>query len=197
MFLNRILNKRGDYLENMALEKTIKKAKKGHKRAFEMLIKSYDKKVFGYIYSLTKDRYFSDDIYQEVWIKVIKNIDKYDEQQPFSAWLITISRNTTYDAIKRRKVFHLPLHTCDRQSSSLATPEEMLLKRERLEKLDKQLNDLSDRDRNLIILRYFEGLSYEEIAHHFSVDKATIKWQLQDAKKRLKKVAGEEVWYEV
>lgn len=179
-------------MKKTVLDNAIRKAKKGKRKGFEILIDSYGKKVFGYIYSLTKDKYLSDDIYQEVWMKVIKNIVQYEETRSFSAWLITIARNATYDTLRKNKVKHLPLYNIEVASNESETPEELILKRERLKELDKRISKLSERDQTLIILRCFEGLNYDEIAKFLSIKPSTVKWQLQDAKKRLRNITDKE-----
>lgn len=177
----------------MQIDKAIKKAKNGQRKGFDILMTFYGKKVFGYIYSLSKDKYSSEDIYQDTWMKVIKNIHQYDETQVFSAWLITIARNTTYDFFKKHKVIHLPLDNVVDAVSKSDTPEASFLKRERLKKLDENISKLSKRDQTLILLRCFDGLSYVEIAKTLSIDPSTVKWQLQDAKKRLRNITVKEV----
>ncbi len=175
-------------LENEMWRKTISKAKKGNRKAQEDIISMYGNNLLGYIINITHDLTLAEDIYQEVWIKVLKNLKSYDIMRPFSPWLITIARNTIYDNKRKEKVIEF---------SSLTQlenrPEEELLEKERLQLLNKLIDTLSEHDKTIIILKYFEELSNEEIANKLNSDSKTIKWQLYEAKKRLKKkTSGEE-----
>lgn len=170
----------------------LKQTKKINKRAFEKLITTHGKSLYSYIYSLTKTVHLTEDIYQDVWIKIYNHYDKYDTSKPFSAWAVTIARNTVYDHYKKTKKAPIPLH----ETPITIDPEQPLdevLKKERSEELARSLDALNERNKNLILLRYFEEKSYQEIADHYNVEVKTIKWQLFEAKKRLKKqVDGKE-----
>lgn len=178
----------GVILENEIWIKTVTKAKKGHKKALGKIINTYGDNLFGYILSMTHDKNIAEDIYQDVWIKVIKNLKSYNEQKPFSPWLITVAKNTIYDHSRKEKVIPLRVMT-----ESDNNPEKDLIDKERLQLLTEYINELSEHDKTLIILKYFEELSNEEIGHILGSDAKTIKWQLYEAKKRLKKrVYGKE-----
>jgi len=175
-------------LENETWRKTISKAKKGNKKAQEDIISMYGNNLLGYIINITHDLTLAEDIYQEVWIKVLKNLKSYDIMRPFSPWLITIARNTIYDNKRKEKVIEFSSLTQPENR-----PEEELLEKERLQLLNKLIDTLSEHDKTIIILKYFEELSNEEIANKLNSDSKTIKWQLYEAKKRLKKkTSGEE-----
>jgi|LGOV01.1.fsa_nt_gb RNA polymerase sigma-70 factor (ECF subfamily) len=180
--------RRENILENEVWIKTISKAKKGNKKAQEKIIGMYGNNLLGYIINVTHDLTSADDIYQDVWIKVLRNLKSYDVMRPFSPWLITIARNTIYDNKAKEKVIEF-----SKLIQSENGPEEELLEKERLTLLNNLIDTLSEYDKTIILLKYFEELSNEEIAIRLNSNSRTIKWQLYEAKKRLKKkTSGEE-----
>lgn len=176
----------GVILDNETWGKTIIKAKKGNKKALEKIIYMYGDNLFGYIYNMTRDTNTAEDIYQDVWIKVLMNLDSYKESQPFSPWLITVAKNTIYDYSRKEKKVSIRL-IINTQEDTQEDPEKELIEKERLQILTEYINQLSEHDKTIIILKYFEELSNDEIANILKSDAKTIKWQLYEAKKRLKK----------
>lgn len=178
----------GGILENEIWTKTMLKAKNGNKKALEKIIDMYGDNLFGYIFNMTRNQSLAEDIYQDVWLKVLKNLNSYNESKPFTPWLITVAKNTIYDQSRKEK--NIIIHPSTKTQEE---PERELLQKERLNILNEHIDALSELDKTLIILKYFEDLSNEEIAIKLESDPKTIKWQLYEAKKRLrKKIYGKE-----
>jgi len=177
-------------LEQKLFVKLINKALKGNKKAITKIIEMYSESVYGYILSLVKDKHIAEDLYQDVWIKVIKQLRQYDISKEFSPWLITVARNTVYDHFKKQKNQDFIQNEAIKE---IETPEHLFLKKEAIMQLDKELAQLSWEYQQIIILRYFDDLSYDKIAEHLSIDSKAVKWKLHDAKKKLKvKLEGKE-----
>lgn len=174
-------------MDSIELKKQIKKALRGNRNAFDGIMKAYGQNVYGYIFSLLIDKQQVDDLFQETWIKVYRNLSKYDESKPFTAWLITIAKNTVYDHCKKAKVIQLPLHEQEHKLTVLQTPESAYLINEEMEEFVNLLESLSEKDKNLIVLKYVNAMSHEEIANYLHMEVKEVKWQLYEAKKRLRK----------
>ena len=174
-------------MKELELKLIIKKIKKGKVNYFEKVIKKYDKNLYSYIYSLVKEQYLAEDLLQETLIKIYKNIDKYDTEKSFSAWIITIARNTVYDHFKKNKIH--TLHILDDKDYDVKernnNPSEILEEKEKTEVIDKVLNKLPEKYRDIIIYKYFDELKYEEIAEVLNIDAAKVKWKLYEARKLL------------
>src|ERR1700733_2556258 len=75
----------------------------GNKKAFEALVERYFAHVFNFITRYTSDQVAAEDIVQETFVKVWKNIKKFDETKNFKSWLFTIARNTSLDWLRKKK----------------------------------------------------------------------------------------------
>lgn len=174
-------------MSGQELKLIIKKVKKGKVNYFEKIIKAYDKSLYGYIYSLVREKYLAEDLLQETFIKIYKHLDQYDPSKSFSAWIISIARNTVYDYSKKKRIPTLNLldekdHPIEALSNN---PSQLLEAKEKIEVLDKLLNNLPEKYRDIIILKYFDELKYNEIAEVLDIEITKVKWQLYEARKIL------------
>ena len=183
----------GDEVEQQLLIKTIKNIKKGKRNAFKLIIDQYGKKLFGYIYSLTSDKSLTEDIYQEVLIKIFTQIHVYDHKSPFENWIIVIARNYTYDQVKKKQVLVFPFkETFDSMCDHSANPENIIIQKEHLKQLDEHISKLSKHHQEVIQLKYFGDYSYKEMASIMNVEEKKIKWLLYDARQSLAAVYRKE-----
>lgn len=174
-------------MKELEIELIIKKIKKGKVNYYERIIAKYDKSLYSYIFSLVKEKYLAEDLLQETFIKIYKNLDKYDIGKNFSAWIITIARNTVYDYSKKKKIKTLNIleeKDCYIQETN-NDPSRILEEKEKIEILDKLVNKLPEKYRDIIILKYFDELKYHEIAEVLNTDDAKVKWKLYEARELL------------
>ncbi|MBU4479872.1 sigma-70 family RNA polymerase sigma factor, partial [Patescibacteria group bacterium] len=82
--------------------KIINRYLKGDEKSFEMLVQNYIKSVYSFAYKYTKNTSESEGITQEVFIKVWKNIKKFDQKKSFKTWIFAITKNTALDYIKKK-----------------------------------------------------------------------------------------------
>lgn len=182
--------KRGDGVNQKNLNKIIKSIYKGKINNFEKIIDAYGKQVYGYILKMVKDTYKAEDIFQEVWIKTFNHLDQYNQEKPFSAWLIRIARNTIYDEAKKNKAVLIPLFDYDGASNKRI--EDELITRESHQNLEKAIETLKEEYQILIVLKYFEDKSYLEMSHELNLEEKEIKWKLYEARKQLGKILDNE-----
>lgn len=177
------------------------KAKNGDICAFEDLISKYEKKVYNTVLRIIRDKEAAKDISQEVFIKVYKSLKNFNEKSKFSTWLYRIAVNTSIDELRKNKNRYNnisldnpdPEHDNTRQaefeiSGSKDTPEEKLIKKEKIKELYKAINMLQEDQRILILLRDIQGLSYDEISDVTGIKIGTVKSKLNRARNALKEL---------
>lgn len=126
-----------------------------------------------------------DDLLQETFIKVYINLHRYNPQYTFGQWVYTIARNTFVDFIRRRQD-DLPIDERFASPPSLApTPEESVINLQQRSQIESYLERLSPRYRQLIRLRFFDELSYEEIAVKLVLPLGTVKTQIHRAREQM------------
>ncbi|MBL6757236.1 MAG: RNA polymerase sigma factor [Planctomycetes bacterium] len=136
------------------------------------------------------------DMTQEAFIKAYKARDKYDPDQPFLPWFHRILRNTCFSFLRKRGRSHsTSLHAVDSDGESHALqledasaprPSDRVLAEERREQFDVALERLSARDREILVLRHYQELSYREISEALEIPEGTVMSRLFHARKRLR-----------
>lgn len=159
----------------------------GDEEGFEMLVKKYQNQVINTVYSLTGTTQDADDIAQEVFIKVYKNLGSFNKKAKFSTWLYRISVNTTYNHLKKEK---RPLPSDYLQATDVFKKSslEELESREKQELIRKSIERLPFRFRRVIVLKEIEGLSYKDIAETLGCRLGTVESRLFRARRMLKKI---------
>jgi RNA polymerase sigma-70 factor (ECF subfamily) len=172
----------------------IEDSQSAHVKAFEELILSYEKKAYNIAYKVLRDEQDALDASQEAFIKLYKNISKFQFQSSFSTWLYRIVMNTALDFKKKKKPQIVSLNeTYEDGNEKLElidknlTPEKALENKLSREFIKKGIDSLDDDHRTVILLRDVEGFSYDEIAEITSSNKGTVKSRINRGRKKLKK----------
>ena len=160
--------------------------KSGNKDAFIILYDRYLKKIYNFIYFKTSHKETAEDITSLTFIKALKQLDKFErvEKTSFSAWLFTIARNNVCDHYRSSKDCKDIDDVWD-----LSSDDDILRDVEFKEKasfLAEYLNKMSVKQREVIILRIFQNLSYKEIAEINQKSEAACKMEFCRALKTLK-----------
>lgn len=138
----------------------------------EEIYRDYYGKVYGYIRSKINQADTAEDLASDVFIKVYEKIDSFDENKAsLSTWIFTIARNTLTDYYRTRKVSEEIPETLPDGSSV----EDEVCSGIMLEALAKALETLDERERDIIILRYYSGKTLREIAGQMSISYAYVK----------------------
>lgn len=90
-------------------EQLIKNYLKGDDNSLEILIRRYLKPIYFFVYGYTKDEQKAEDIAQEVFVKIWKNLKKFDKNKNFKTWIFTIAKNTALDYLKKKKSCRFPI----------------------------------------------------------------------------------------
>ncbi|MGB9856610.1 MAG: RNA polymerase sigma factor [Dictyoglomaceae bacterium] len=181
---------------NFSDQALISLIKLGDREAFNILVKRYEKKVLNILYLQLGPINELEDLAQEVFIKVFKNISKFRGESQFSTWLYRITLNLSYDYKRKNKnVFSLD-ENIDEDSdntfeevipNSEEDSEKIVEKVELQRKIREAIKSLSKEYQEVLILREFEGLSYEEIGKVLNCPVGTVESRLYRARKELKK----------
>lgn len=182
--------------ENVNDEELVKRVKSGDIDAFEDIIAKYEKRVFSLIYNVLKNENEIEDVAQEVFVKVYKNIGKFQGNSSLYTWIYRITTNLCFDYIKKRKeVIYVDekLQLDDSEvefqlPSDEKLQDELYEEKELKEKLQKAISKLPDKQQMMIILRDIKGLSYEEISEVLEMKLGTVKSQINRARLKLKEI---------
>jgi len=177
----------------------VKNAASGDSRAFEQLIIPYEKPIYNFCLRMLGDTYDAQDISQEVFVKVYKNLQKYQVRNngSFKSWVYTIANNSCIDEIRKRKVRGQPesldaeIESDDGEmtrqiESDEPSPEEAFVNMERQNSIKKAISELPPDFRQMIVLRDIRGFSYEEIAKITGIKIGTVKSKISRARIYLK-----------
>lgn len=181
------------------IEKTLlNKAKQGNIIAFEKLIISHEKTVYNIAYRMFNNEEDAKDIAQEVFIKIYKNLNKFDGNCKISTWIHRITVNTCIDELRKRKgketssidsLIDLDDGEVQKQyTDNSFNPEQSLINKEDIEDLKNAINLLSENHKALIVLRDIQGLSYNEISEITQISLGTIKSRISRARIQLKNI---------
>jgi RNA polymerase sigma-70 factor (ECF subfamily) len=160
----------------------------GDASAFEELVRRYRNDVFALAYRFVRSREEAWDISQEVFIKAHRGLRKFRGDASFKTWLMRITANQCKDFLKKRRLDTLPfndaLENRDAPSGDLG-PGRMSEARELGEAIEAAVASLPVKHRTAFVLREFEGLSYEEMAHVMHCSLGTVMSRLHHARKKL------------
>ena len=158
-------------------EELVTAIKKGQISLFNALFKENRKKIYRYIYSLTGDHYFTDDVVQEALLKAYKNFDQFRNDSSFSTWLYAIARNTWKNYLRtlsRNRIDDLSdvIDTCVSDDKSV---EDQLNRIQEETLVRNSINMLPSRQRQAMTLRIENDLSIREIANKMKCSVNTVK----------------------
>ena len=165
---------------------------RGDQRAYADLMRYYREPIYLMLLRMTHSPVDADDLTIEAFGKAFRQLSSYTPQNTFATWLFSIASNHGIDFIRRQHMRLVPLNSMSVTDEDDAyeypfpsndpTPEEELITRQR----DKIVRDLVDRlaprYRRIVNMRYFDELSYEEIAKQLNIPLGTVKIQLRRAR---------------
>lgn len=155
---------------------------------FKQLIRSNQNNVRSIIRLITKET--NEDLEQEVYMKVLKNADKYKEQGAFKSWINTIAKNISKDYLKSVQKRNQDCLTSDEEiinslKDKKESPELKLISNDRQKRILDAVNSLKPKFKQTVMLCEIYGYSYEDAAYKLKCPVGTIKSRLYNAKKEL------------
>ena len=172
----------------------IARAKEGKQSAFNFLLNSFWSEVYGFQLKRTKNAYDAEDITIQTFSKAFAKLDTYKDEYKFSTWLITISKNIHVD-ILRKKESSIRSKISDKDDDRLRrvpdvnpSVEDVLIKEQNLAQLLRYVKSLKPNYQEIINLRYFQEMSYKEMAEHLDEPMSNVKVKLLRARRLLSDV---------
>jgi RNA polymerase sigma factor (sigma-70 family) len=174
-------------------------ARAGDDRAFEELYARYQERISAFIFSKVRDHGRAEDISQEVFISALRRLRSSDQQIAFKPWIYEIAKNACIDEFRRgARTREVPLQADDDVAggqrglqSVTPTPPAAVENKQRLTDLQGAFGGLSDSHHKLLVMREFEGLSYEEIGNRLGMTRQMVESGLFRARRKLTDEYGE------
>lgn len=173
----------------------IDQAVAGDEQAYAVLMNKYRKSVYHMMLKMVRNVDDAEDLTIEAFAKAFRNLPKFKRDYSFSTWLFRVATNNCIDFIRRKKLDTLSLDTefsnedgdnmrMDVRDDNL-NPQEETIKSEKIQLIHQFVSLLPARYQRLVKLRYFQELSYEEIATEIDAPLGTVKAQLHRARELL------------
>jgi len=162
----------------------------GNEDAIALLVRQYEGSVFRLALSIVGDITEANEITQDTFIAALRALPSYEEQKSFKAWLFTIAVNQSRSHLRKQKAL-------ERLKTSLTTlfrvefqkqtlPEEMVIQNEKEAALWNSLQQMDEKHRIVVVLRYFHELSVTEISEILAIHEGTVHSRLHNAREKLK-----------
>ena len=163
----------------------VQRALAADQAAFGDLVQRYQSAVYNLAYRMLGDPTEAEDAAQEVFVRAWNQLHTFQQDRRFSTWLLSIASHHAIDMLRRRK----PQAPLDDVALFIESddpqPDELALRGEQREMVQQLLNKLPEKYRNVTVLRYYNDLSYDEIARATGLTESAVKTQLHRARRML------------
>ena len=172
----------------------IRLAKQGNQIAFNFLLDTFWGNVYGFLLQKTSNENDAEDITIQTFSKAFDKINTFDESYQFKTWLITIAKNIHIDFLRKKKSSIAIETSKDQEKEAFKviddapSPEDKIITEQNLAKLLRDIKQLKPKYQEVINLRYFQELSYKEIATQIDEPINNVKVKLLRAKKLLAEI---------
>ncbi|MBR2914596.1 MAG: RNA polymerase sigma factor [Clostridia bacterium] len=161
----------------------------GEQNAYEALVARYEARVISAAESVTHSRYMAEDAAQDTFVTAWMKLNMLREPSKYGAWVCRIARNCAKNTISRFKSY-ISLDMLEETLSDdmrYGDPEMAFISSEEKRILQDSVSELPSKVREIITLHYYNGLSVSDIASRLGISEGTVKWQLHDGRKRIRK----------
>ncbi|RKI71167.1 sigma-70 family RNA polymerase sigma factor [bacterium 1xD42-67] len=185
----------------MADRELVERAKRGDQEAFEQLVLDNQNRVYALALRLVDDREEAADLAQEAFVKAWQGLVSFQGESSFSTWIYRLTTNLCIDYLrkqKRREGVEPAVSLDDEDSGWLepadweGDPQRLLERAERGRALAQGLEQLSEWQRQILVLRELSGLSYQEIGQTLDIDLGTVRSRIARARMALRKILLED-----
>jgi len=160
----------------------------GDQKAFTCLVNAYKVPVYNLCYRMLGNAAEAEDAAQETFVRVYTRLRTYNRQQRLSSWILAVASHYCIDRLRRRRINWLSLDKVPPLkllSGNEAQPEDVAMGRESRQEIETLLQSLSGEHRMVVVLRYWQDLSYAEMAEVLGTTESAIKSRLHRARKAL------------
>lgn len=149
--------------------------------AFRQLYDRHRVEVYSFLVRLVGDAALAEDVLQETFYRVWKNLDRFEVDRPFRSWVFQIARHAAIDAIRARKKEDRVAEARARETSAPASPGSELERRESADEARAALDGLPEDARALLVQRHGLGMTLDELAESWSCTEKTVRNRLRAA----------------
>jgi len=156
----------------------INKAVKGDGKAFDKLIRKYDRQIMNLLLNILKNEDDASDAYQNTFIKVYNSLGQFNRESSFYTWVYRIAVNTAYSFYSKRPdhaEFDEEIHSSKETQDFQIAGELELSDEEKREMVKKEIEKLSLQQKTVVYMKSFEGMKFKEIAEAMSLNEGTVK----------------------
>jgi RNA polymerase sigma-70 factor (ECF subfamily) len=173
------------YIVVLVKDLTSNEWQSGNATAFEALFQQYKNLVFKNAYLITGSREEAEDILQEVFVSVWRSRQTFNpDKGKLTTWLYRITVNKCLEKQRKKKLIFVSLEKVDLPQTQ--SSEEVLVNKQECERLIEAMNSLNTKHRVVLVMRYFNYLSYEEIAQTVGAPLGTVKSRINQALRLLR-----------
>ena len=172
-------------------ESLVRRVRAGDTPAFGKLVERYMRRAYYSALGLVGSHEDALDLSQEAFARAFRARERLDPERPFYAWLYQIIRRLCFNFVRDRRTRRRGIESASlwlvhqATARSADNPQETLERREARERVTQALESLPDRDREILVLKEFEGLRYREIAELIGIPMGTVMSRLYSARRRL------------
>jgi RNA polymerase sigma-70 factor (ECF subfamily) len=189
------IERRGIDLDERVNEQ-IKRVRNGDQHAFSEIVELYKHRVFQVCYRMVANRQEAEDISQEAFMRAYIHLDRFQTDRKFSTWIYRIATNLCIDRIRKKKPdYYLDaeiartegLTMYSQVAATTPLPEEEVEKNEFQNQVYKEIGNLPEKYRSVIVLKYMEELSLQEISEILEIPLGTVKTRIHRGREALRK----------
>lgn len=177
-----------DLVMNEQEQRWVEAARRGDKQAFSALVQAYQRPVYNLTYRMLGSVEEAEDAAQETFLRAYARLGQYDPNMKFSTWLFSIANHHCIDRLRKRRATHISIDdnpVLENMEGDTPQPEHQAVDAEQTVQLQELVNQLEPEYRMPLVLRYWEDLSYEEIAAAMGVTIPAVKSRLFRARQQL------------
>ena len=184
-------------------EELLLRFRRGERDLFGLLVRRYQRELYGYLCRYLGDATLAEDVFQNTFLQLFVKSDQYEEGRPLRSWLYTIATNQAIDALRRQgrhQAISLEQAQESREGEAQnllemlesrdASPLELAVGEERRERVKSGIEHLPEFLKQVLLLAYYQGLKYREIADILNIPVGTVKSRLHTALARLQEAGA-------
>jgi len=172
--------------KNLTDLKLLEEIASGDREAFKVIYERYVRQIFSFVYKITKDNKLTEEVVNDVMFEVWKSANSFKGNSAVSSWIFGIAHNKAMNELRKKRPEALDPEEFSRLAGSEDNAEEIIVKKDRSERMNMALNELTPEHRTVLELTFYNGMSYQEIAEIVECPVNTVKTRMFYAKEKLK-----------